>query len=321
MIDRRKPVRRWKIAAGAAAAIIVLLTGIRFSKLREKSPVSDLSRYDYRDTRNLVVLTGRAAALVGKEGEKAFEVFRKNPQDWSLHGNSYLYVYDLENVNLFHGGYPKLAGKNLSDFTDLLGKHVGRLIIDQLENYPDINPHGWSHYLWVPPGALNGVWKAACNFKVTMPGGRRVFVGSGIDSPLQEREFYRIIVDEGAHLLERKGRAALSDLKSSRGPFTIYDRGLFVIDLKGNAVIDPGMNLEHPRNLFDYCDFTGHRPLAELDKRLQTADTAWVIMLTRKNSGGIPVKKGIYGRRAMMDKEEVIVGAICPLPRPAWMKY
>ena len=312
--------RKWQIGASAAVGIIILLTGIRLSKLRGRSPISNLSRYDYRDTRHLVALTARAAALVGKEGEKAFAVFRKNPGDWSLHGSSYLYVYDLNNVNLFHGGYPKLAGKNLSDFTDLLGKNVGRLIIDQLKKYPAINPHGWSHYLWVPPGALNGVWKAACNFKVNMPDGRAVFVGSGIDNPLQEREFYRIIVDEAARLLEQKGRAELADLRSPRGPFTIYNRGVFVIDRKGNALIDPGMNLDNPRNLLEYRDFTGHRPLAELDKKLQTADTAWVVMLTRENAGGAPIKKGVYGRRARMGQKEVMVGAICPLPRPAWMR-
>ena len=294
--------------------MIILLSVIRLAKLRENTPVSDLSRYDYRDTRHLVSLTGRAAALVGKEGKKAFAVFRKNPGEWSLHGSSYLYVYDLNGINLYHGGYPEFTGKNLIDFTDLLGKKVYRLIVGQLENYPTFNPHGWSHYLWVPPGALNGVWKASCNFMVTMPDGRRVFVGSGIDSPLQEREFYRIIVDEAARLLEQKGRAALADLKSPRGPFTIYDRGVFVIDREGNALIDPGMNLDRPRNLLEYRDFTGHRPLVELDKKLQNADTAWVIMLTRENTGGKPVKKGIYGRRAVMDKEQVIVGAICPLP-------
>jgi len=320
MTGPKNPWSGWKLLAAAAAAAAVLLTGLRVSKLREKSPVSDLGRYDYRDTRQLVALTGRAAALVGKEGEKSFRVFRANPDDWSVHGDSYLYVYDLDNVNLFHGGYPQLAGRNLGDFTDLLGKKPGQLIIEQLERYPGINPHGWSHYLWVAPGALNGVWKASCNFKVTMPDGREVFVGSGIDNPLPEREFYRIIVDEAARLLERKGRAALDDFKSPRGAFTIYNRGVFVIGRDGRAVIDSGMNLFRRRNLFDYSDFTGRHPLAALDRKLQSADSAWVVMLTRENANSTPVKKGIYGRRARMGKEEVMVGAICPLPRPAWMR-
>lgn len=67
MKDMKKPVWKWKIAAAAAAGIIILLSVIRLAKLREKSPASDLNRYNYRDTRHLVSLTGRAAALVAKE--------------------------------------------------------------------------------------------------------------------------------------------------------------------------------------------------------------------------------------------------------------
>ncbi len=87
MKDRKKPLRKWKIAAAAAAGIIILLSVIRLAKLREETPASDLSRYDYRDTRHLVALTGRAAALVGKEGKRAFAAFRKNPGKWSLHNS------------------------------------------------------------------------------------------------------------------------------------------------------------------------------------------------------------------------------------------
>lgn len=320
MENRKTTIRKWAIGAGALALIIALVAGIKFSELRKKSRPFDLNRYDYRDTRQLVALTGRAAELIAKDGEKAFAVFRRNPDKWSVDGNSYLYVYDMSGLNLFHGGYPDLEGKNLIGFTDLLGKKAVRMIINQLENYRSLNPHGWSHYLWVPPGALDGVWKSSCNFAVTMPDGRRVFVGSGIDAPLQEREFYRINVDEAKELLEQKGRSALDYLKAPEGPFTIHDRGLFVIDPRGNTIIDPGLTLDPPRNLFDYRDLTGRRPILELNEKLKTGDYAWVITLNREKAGSKPVKKGIYGRRALMDGEEVIVGAICPLPHPAWMR-
>jgi len=98
-----------------------------------KSPVADLHIYDYRDTRLLVSLTGRAAALIEEKGEKAFESFRKHPKRWSLDGSSYLYVYDMDGVNLFHGGYPELKGKDLSELTDLHGKKPVNIIIDQLD--------------------------------------------------------------------------------------------------------------------------------------------------------------------------------------------
>ena len=54
-------------------------------------------------------------------------------------------------------------------------------------------------------------------------------------------------------------------------------------------------------------------------KKLEQANSAWVVMLSPGRIGEHPVKKTIYGRLAQMGDQEVIVGAICELPRPAWM--
>lgn len=316
----KKPGKKWVTAGIGLAIIIAVFTALPLFKSGMKSPVADLHIYDYRDTRLLVSLTGRAAALIEEKGEKAFESFRKHPKRWSLDGNSYIYVYDMDGVNLFHGGYPELKGKDLSELTDLHGKKPVNIIIDQLDNHGNINPHCWIHYLWVPPDAFNPVWKSSCNFKTTMPGGRKVFVGSGIDSPLQEREFYRIIVDEAVDLLSKTGSAGMEELKSPGSHFAIHDRGIFVIRRDGDAIINPGLNLDIPRNLFEYLDPSGRSPMMELSKQLLTNDIGWVIMLHREKMGSKPIKKGIYGRRVRVDGEDLIVGAICPMPHPAWMR-
>jgi len=320
MENAKKPSKKLVATGIGLAVIIVILAAVQFFRIGKRSPVSDLHRYDYRDTRQLVALTARAAALIKDKGEHAFESFRKNPGSWSLDGNSYLYVYDMEGVNLFHGGYPELKGQNLIELTDLDGKKPVNIIIDQLENHGADNPHGWSHYLWVPPGAINLVWKSSCNFKATMPDGREVFVGSGIDSPLQEKEFYRIIVDEAVELLRREGPTGLEEIKSPDSHFSIHDRGVFVIKRDGTAIIDPGLNLDLPRNLFEYQDSSGRRPVMELSKQLLTNENGWVIMLHRGRKGSKPIKKGIYGRRVNIDGEDLIVGVICPMPHPAWMR-
>ncbi len=320
MMKNRLRARKSTITATVAALILILLAGVQLSNLRKESRTEDLHRYDYRDTRQLVALTAHAADRVARVGEEAFDDFRENPGKWSLDEKSYLYVYEMDGTNLFHGGYPELEGKNLIGFTDLLGKKSVQLIIDQLVNHHELNPHGWHHYLWVPPGAIDAAWKSSCNFRVTMPDGRQVFVGSGIDAPLQEREFYRVIVDEAVELIEEKGELALPDLSAEEGPFMIHDKGVFLLNWEGSALIDPGLNLLKPRNLFAYTDLTGRKPLQKLQEKLEAGDRAWVITLDRVKAGSKPVKKGIYGRKAVMDGEEVIVGAICPLPRPAWMK-
>jgi hypothetical protein len=320
MKNWKNSIRKGAIWAVFLAGITVLFWGFRLLRSEEKSGAYDLRMYDYRDTRRLVDLTARAAELIRQRGPAAFEVFRQKPGKWSVGGASYLYVYNLEGLNLYHGGYPELVGKNLRDFTDLLGKKSWRLITDQLKDHREINPHGWVHYLWVPPGALDAAWKSSCNFLTALPDGRRVFVGSGIENPPPEKEFYRIIVEEAARLLEREGSSALDRLRDPRGPFTIFDHGVFVLDDQGKALIDPGFNLELPRNLFDYRDLSGSRPMMELNERLNSADSAWVVVLNQEKGEARPVKKGIYGRKAKMDDTEVTVAAICPLPRPAWMR-
>jgi hypothetical protein len=60
--------------------------------------------------------------------------------------------------------------------------------------------------------------------------------------------------------------------------------------------------------------------MMELSKQLLTNDIGWVIMLHREKMGSKPIKKGIYGRRVRVDGEDLIVGAICPMPHPAWMR-
>jgi len=278
---------------------------------------ADLSRYDYRATRALVAGTLRAAGAVARDGEGAFARFRESPDDWVGLDSAYLYVYDLEGNNLYHGGYPQFVGKNLQDFHDLLGKQPCFLIAEQLTKQAEINPHGWIHYLWARPGWLEPSWKSSCNFLVTMPDGRRVYVGSGIDDSLPEREYFRIVVDEAAELIKAEGQKALARLHDSSGPFTIYDKGIFVLDRKGNVLLDPGFNESWPRNLFRYRDLAGQTPWLSLSKKLDDDSSAWVIFLKQK--GDKAIKEAIYGRRAVMDGEPVILGIICGLPEPAWM--
>ncbi len=313
----RRRAGRIILAAAAAAALLVAVFRILKAGPGEQT---DLRVYDYRATRMLVRLTARAARRLEEKGEAAFADFSDHPDQWSVDGESYLYVYDWEGVNLFHGGYPELKGRDLGDLHDLLGKNIHRLVLDQLDNHSEVNPHGWCHYLWTAPGSLQGTWKSSCHFPAALPDGRRVYVGSGHNTPLVEREFFRITVDQAAGLISEKGSAALAKLKSPEGPFTIYDEAVFVLDPAGRAIIDPALDLKQPRNLFTYRDLSGRFPLRELAERLEKEKSAWEVTLNRERAGGHPVKKGIYARKAELDSKPVIVGAICELPEPAWMR-
>ncbi|MDP8236928.1 MAG: cache domain-containing protein [Candidatus Erginobacter occultus] len=315
--DWRRRIFPVVLTAGAVLILIFVLLRIRQLGETERS---DLRGYDYLATRRLVRLTAQGARLLEEKGGEAFDDFSADPDRWSVEGESYLYVYDREGVNLFHGGYPELRGQDLRDLTDLLGRNIHRLILDQLDNHSESNPHGWCHYLWAAPGSLQGTWKSSCHFPATLPDGRKVYIGSGLNTPLVEREFFRINVDQAAEFLAGEGTAALAGLKDPQGPFTIYDEAVFVLDREGRAIIDPSLDLKKPRDLFEYRDLSGRFPLRELAERVEKEKTGWVVTLSRERAGGHPVKKGIYGRNSELNSKPVIVGALCELPEPAWMR-
>ncbi|MBI9075528.1 MAG: cache domain-containing protein [Desulfatibacillum sp.] len=298
--------------------LIGLVAGGVGCGLTQRQSLPDFSAYDYRDTRRLLTLVHQAAALIEVQGEAAFVAFATDTDTWKL-DNAYLYVYAEDGVNLFHGGYPELVGRNLYDFKDLWGKKAMQMIYQETKN-PN-NPNGWVHYLWNSPGSLHPTWKSSCNLRVTMPNGQTVVVGSGLDASRPEREFFRILVDDAVRLIESQGADALPVLKSPESRFTVLNSRVFVMAMDGVCLISPGMDMTITDSLFEYKDFTGHTPLLELKNRLEGGvDHATVGMLCSEHAGEHPIKMSIYGRVAHMDGQPVIVGAISELPRPAWMK-
>jgi methyl-accepting chemotaxis protein len=66
-------------------------------------------------------LVTRAAALIEKDGKTApFTEFRKKDSDW-LHGDTYLYAYDLKGNVQLNAAFPKREGTNISGGKDAKG--------------------------------------------------------------------------------------------------------------------------------------------------------------------------------------------------------
>ncbi len=81
---------------------------------------------------------------VGKE--KALADFA-NPANKDFHDRDlYLFVYDLQGLNLAHGANPKMQGKNLIDM-----KAGDRFIIREMIDLVKRNGSGWIDYQWPNP--------------------------------------------------------------------------------------------------------------------------------------------------------------------------
>src|SRR5207249_2622585 len=67
---------------------------------------------DYPETKQLMSRVKKAAALVEREGEKAFAAFRTKGGEW-YQGDTYIFVGQMNGVEVCHPAKPELEGKNL----------------------------------------------------------------------------------------------------------------------------------------------------------------------------------------------------------------
>lgn len=286
------------------------------SKSTDDSFPDTLNNYDYRATRELVVLVRRAATLTRELGPLAFDLMRKYPERWTTE-DTYIYIYALDGLCLYHGGMPELEGKNLLLLTDSRGKPSLRLAFEASSD--PTNPDGWLHFNWIPPKRFYEMDKSSCNYQVTMPDGQRVMVGGGLTEPPEEREFARCLVDSAVRLIKLEGQQALDKIRNPLSQYRYRNISTFVLEADGTTLIDPGIHLAESRNVIDYCDDVGHQPFRNAYERLKTEDRIWLVVLTRSRYERNLVKRAIYLRMSNLEGRDVMVGAVVPVPKPAWI--
>jgi len=295
-----------KCVALGLAMILLLLTACSGSH-----DDIDLSMYEYRDTRNLVRYVHSAAQQVQAGGLEALEDYRPNSKSKS---DYYLYVYTTQGVNLFHAGMPELQNKDLHEITDKDGKHVFQLVVEAVRN-PQ-NPHGWIHYTWWEPGKFYPVPKSSCHFMVTMPDGREVYVGGGINYPLEEDEFARIAVDSAVDLIERNGEAAIPVIAEPTSSYNFREVSVFAFRPDGYIVISPvlGDSLFHT-DLLSCVDEVGHKPFEHAVQQLEQQSAVWQIFMAKNRYERQLVKKSLYLRKTTLCDMPLYVGAVTDMPQ------
>jgi hypothetical protein len=299
--------------------IIVFLTfftilSIFISGCESRYENLDLSVYQYRDTKDLVKFVYDASLIVKKDGLKSLEYFRNN-RKLNDTPDRYLYIYDIDGVNIYHEGMPQLEGKNLCDLTDKNGKRPYLMTIAALADKN--NPHAWIHYSWWEPGKFYPVPKSSCHFQVTTPEGKVLFIGGGLNYPHEEKEFIRIIVDDAAQLIKEKGYSALSAIDDPASQYIFRDAKVFVFTKNGQLLISPVMNdIITEFKLLDCVDEMGHKPFVKALVELKKKDSVWEIFLAKNRYQRMLVKKSLYLRKTYIAGQEIYVGAITDLPQP-----
>jgi len=300
----------------AIVLLVTVLAGVRLDRAlgAENRPV-----YMYEDTRRLVALVEEAARLVEQKGEQAFAEFRVRDSKW-FNERLYLFIYDIDGINLFHAEQPEFIGKNLMPLGDMDGKPI-LLFITDIGRKPEKDASGWVFYLWPDKNQLNPLWKSSYIRKVVWPGHKAILVGSGMFNIKTERYFVQEKVKAAAELLQKFGKNfAFEEFRNRASPFVFLDTYIFVLDTQGRALVDPARPNITGRDLSNFRDAVGVPTMREVLDKLQRSDDVWVQYLWPRPGAATPSRKLMYARKVKVGTETLIVGSDFFLATPIWMK-
>jgi len=147
---------------------------ILFGVLILSSPVISVSSEPQsEEAKQTKALVDQAASLLQSEGTEAFTEFRKKDSKW-LKDDTYIFVFNMNGIQLFHPVQPELEGKNIIDLKDVNGKAYVQETIETAKTQGS----GWIDYMLPKPGESKPSKKSSY-FKKVKVGEETFIVGSG----------------------------------------------------------------------------------------------------------------------------------------------
>ncbi|KKP35074.1 MAG: hypothetical protein UR26_C0009G0007 [candidate division TM6 bacterium GW2011_GWF2_32_72] len=207
--------------------------------------------------------------------DKAVQYFEKNDFGKSMNAFSYskefidgelhLFVYDFNNVCLAHGQDRYLIWQDRTNYKDILGNPVIKMIIDKAKT-----GSGWINYQ--KDNATKIVY-----VKGAQKDGKKYAIGSGF-YPLSKKDatvsLVRNAVETFNNVMKSGGstQAVFSEFSYSLGRFINGDLYLFALDFKGKIVAQGDIPGIIGTSAIDYKDSAGRFINREIIEELQTKD-------------------------------------------------
>jgi signal transduction histidine kinase len=181
-----------------------------------------------------------AAEKLQQNGKDALPLFY-DPTGPFIAKDAYIFVYDMNGINLAHPALPNLVGRNLLDMKDTKGKFILREMLKLVET----KGSGWIEYMWPKPGESISTAKSAFVTKAKM-GDKWVLVGSGVylsnarkENPAGKKMTaaqLMQLVRQGAVALEKDGERALTEFRKKGSKWFSDNTYLFVFNMEGNRI-------------------------------------------------------------------------------------
>lgn len=260
---------------------------------------------DKMSTTELKSLVEDAAKVLEMKGENAYPEFRIKGSKW-FHGDTYLFVWDMDGKRVFHAANPEGEGKNMRDFEDIKGRPIGKMILDAGKS---TDGEGWIHYMYPEPGDIFPTWKSTFVKRVTFPSGKKHILGCGIYNMEMNKTFIEDIVNRAANLVSKNGRGAFGKLRDKTGPFFFMDTYVFVMAPDGTELVNPAQPSLEGRNLWDLKDLKGNKVVSEEINAAMKHGSAWQDMYWFKPGENISALKRTFVRKVRSGDDIFIVGS------------
>lgn len=253
----------------------------------------------------LVRLVTEAAREFELRGEGAYPDFLKKGTKWYGDDN-YFFVWTMEGIRAFNGPEPEREGADLSDSKDILGRPIGRMI---LEAGRSASGEGWVHYMYPVPPDIFPRWKSSFVKRVTFPSGKQHMIGCGIYNMQMDRVFVEDVVNRASALVAERGRESFALLRDKTGPFVFMDTYVFVNTPDGTALVNPAQPSLEGKNLIGLKDLNGKAVIKDEIAAALKEGSAWVDLYWFKPGQNTPARKNTFVRKVQSGKDIFIVGS------------
>ena len=272
--------------------------------------------YNDRMERSFVVeAVTDAVRQIEDRGEAAFPLFH-DPTGPFIAKDAYVFVFDMNGIELVNPAFPNLEGRSLLDVKDTQGTYLVREMLEVVEGQGS----GWVEYMWPKPGESVSTQKSTYVSKARLDG-RWAVVGSGVylaDAPIEAGATEKLtaaqlmtLVREAAAVLETQGEEAYPAFREKGSKWFRGDTYLFVWSTDGYRAFHAADPSIEGRDASGTKDVLGRR-YGEmfLDVARSPSGEGWVHYMYPEPGGIFPAWKSTFLRRVTFPSgEQHVIGA------------
>jgi signal transduction histidine kinase len=255
-----------------------------------------------------------AIGQIERHGKDAFSLFH-DPTGPFIAKDAYIFVYDMNGVNLVLPAFPSLEGRNLFDLMDTHGKRVVRDMLNLVKT----GDSGWVNYMWPKPGESVSTKKSAFVSRAKI-GDEWVLVGCGVylaDAPKANPMSHKLtaselmtLVRDAAAVFEKRGEWAFPEFRR-RGSRWLRDESyFFIFAMDGTRVFHAEEPETENRNDMALKDSMG-RPITKmfLNATASAEGEGWVHYLWPEPRDIFPTWKSSFVKRVTFPSgKQYIIG-------------